>query len=130
MLSLRDFFHLSLFEPTLHQLKPEQAVCNPDEGVLPGHDKGLPPGVKPGNGEGKLTVGLSIPLVVQGNPVGALIVHSTTKPHFPPGAVALLQTFSNQLAIAIQRAGLIDSLQEKTTQLERAQKGLAQKERI
>jgi sigma-B regulation protein RsbU (phosphoserine phosphatase) len=59
-----------------------------------------------------------------------MIVHATTRSRFLPGAIALLQTFANQAAIAIQRAGLIESLQDKIDQLEVAQEGLAKKERM
>jgi sigma-B regulation protein RsbU (phosphoserine phosphatase) len=44
--------------------------------------------------------------------------------------VALLQTFTNQAAMALQRAGLVDQLQTKITQLEAAQSELARKERL
>jgi sigma-B regulation protein RsbU (phosphoserine phosphatase) len=44
--------------------------------------------------------------------------------------VALLQTFANQAAVAIQRADLIDELRAKILQLEAAQAELVQKERM
>jgi sigma-B regulation protein RsbU (phosphoserine phosphatase) len=109
---------------------PAKEICNPDARSLPVTFVGWPPGVKAGKRGETLRAGLRIPLVAQGKPVGAMIVHSTTKSRFQPGAVALLQTFANQAAIAIQRAGLIESLREKITQLEAAQEGLAQKERM
>jgi hypothetical protein len=107
-----------------------EEVCDPNAGPLPVPYSGWPPRVKPRPSDAKLKAGLRVPLVAQGDPVGAMIVHSTTKPRFQPGAVALLQTFANQAAIAIQRAGLIERLQEKIAQLEAAQEGLAQKERM
>jgi sigma-B regulation protein RsbU (phosphoserine phosphatase) len=108
-------------------------VCDPGHGLAPDRYNGWPPGVKsrhPDLEGARLRAGLRVPLVSQGDPVGAMIVHSTTKSRFQPGAVALLQTFANQAAIAIQRASLIESLQGKVAQLEAAQKGLAQKERL
>ena len=42
--------------------------------------------------------------------------------------MALLQTFANQASVAIQRAGLIDALQDKITQLKAAQVELAKKD--
>jgi sigma-B regulation protein RsbU (phosphoserine phosphatase) len=108
-------------------------ICDPSLGPAPVHYNQWPPGVKPQHADvegARLRAGLRIPLIAQGTPVGAMVVHSTTKSKFKPGAVALLQTFANQSAIAIQRAGLIENLQEKITQLEAAQEGLAQKERI
>jgi serine phosphatase RsbU (regulator of sigma subunit) len=62
--------------------------------------------------------------------IGLLLVHSTRKSTFAPGEVALLQTFANQAAMALQRAGLVQQLQSKITQLEAAQAELAHKERL
>jgi serine phosphatase RsbU (regulator of sigma subunit) len=92
-----------------------------------------PPGISPEATEGKknvLRAGLSVPLMAQDRQVGLLLVHSTRKPAFTPGEVALLQTFANQAAMALQRAGLVDQLQSKIIQLEAAQVGLAHKERL
>ena len=77
-----------------------------------------------------LRAGLRVPLVAQGELVGLMIVHTSQKPRFTPGDVALLQTFANQAAVAIQRAGLVEALQEKIAQLEAAQVELLQKERM
>jgi sigma-B regulation protein RsbU (phosphoserine phosphatase) len=110
-----------------------QKVCDPSNVSIPTRINGFPPGVQPRHPDvegAKLRAGLRVPLVAQGKPVGAMIVHATKKPRFLPGAVALLQTFANQAAIAIQRAGLIENLQEKIAQLEAAQEGLAKKERM
>jgi serine phosphatase RsbU (regulator of sigma subunit) len=93
----------------------------------------LPPGIAPDAALGKnntLRAGLSVPLMAQDRQVGLLLVHSTRKPAFTPGEVALLQTFANQAAMALQRAGLVDQLQSKITQLEAAQAELAHKERL
>jgi sigma-B regulation protein RsbU (phosphoserine phosphatase) len=78
----------------------------------------------------QLRAGLYVPLLAQGERVGFMIVHSTRKPRFEPGQVALLQTFAHQAAVAIQRAGLIDQLRAKIVQLEAAQVELAKKERF
>jgi len=93
----------------------------------------IPPGVLPeqtGSSKNKIRAGLSVPLKAQDNQIGLLLVHSTRKLSFTPGEVALLQTFANQAAMALQRAGLIDQLQSKITQLEAAQAELARKERF
>jgi sigma-B regulation protein RsbU (phosphoserine phosphatase) len=108
-------------------------VCDPGSEPTPSRYNDWPPGVKPRHPDvegARLRAGLRVPLIAQGNPVGAMLVHSTTKARFQPGAVALLQTFANQAAIAIQRADLIESLQVKLAELEAAQAGLAQKERM
>ena len=110
-----------------------QDACDPATGPAPTTFNHWPPGVKPRHPDVEgavLKAGLRIPLIAQGQPVGAMIVHTTSHSHFHPGAIALMQTFANQAAIAIQRAGLIENLQEKITQLEAAQDGLAQKERM
>ncbi len=77
-----------------------------------------------------LRAGLRVPLVAHDRPVGLMVVHTSQKAGFEPGAVALLQALGNQAALAIQRAGLIQRLQEKVTQLEAAQAALVQKERL
>jgi sigma-B regulation protein RsbU (phosphoserine phosphatase) len=110
-----------------------QDVCDPAGEPVPSPYNHWPPGVKPRypDVEGVvLKAGLRIPLIAQGRPVGAMIVHTTSHPHFHQGSIALMQTFANQAAIAIQRTGLIESLQEKINQLQAAQEGLAQKERM
>ncbi len=114
------------------QVQADQ-VCDPRQGPAPSRFNNWPPGTQsrhPDVEGARLRAGLRVPLIAQGTPVGALIVHSTTKPRFQPGAIALLQTFANQAAIAIQRTGLIEDLQDKIIQLEAAQEGLAQKERL
>jgi serine phosphatase RsbU (regulator of sigma subunit) len=59
-----------------------------------------------------------------------MIVHTTRGSPFAQGERALLQTYANQAAVAIQRAGLIESLWLKIEQLEAAQEQLAHKERL
>jgi serine phosphatase RsbU (regulator of sigma subunit) len=77
-----------------------------------------------------LRAGLRVPLAAQGERVGLMMVHTTRRAGFEPGKAALLQTFANQAALAIQRAGLIEALQEKVEQLQAAQAELVQKERL
>ena len=94
-----------------------------------------PPGVPPppyklGEMRPPIPVGLRVPLVAQDEQVGLMIVQSTQKKSFVPGEVTLLKTFANQAALAIQRAGLVDELRLKITQLEAAQVELVKKERL
>jgi len=91
---------------------------------------GYPPGVVMYKTNETLRAGLYIPLIVQNRRVGLLIVQSTEKVRFAPGELAMLQTFSQQAALALQRAGLIEQLRSKIEQLEAAQVELAQKERL
>jgi serine phosphatase RsbU (regulator of sigma subunit) len=80
--------------------------------------------------EKQILMGLRVPLVAQERQVGAMIVQCTQKDHFTPGETALLQTFANQAALAIQRAGLVEELRAKISQLEQAQADLVTKERM
>lgn len=92
-----------------------------------------PPGIQPlppEAGQPTLRAGLRLPLIAQGEPVGVMIVHTTQRNSFAPGKVALLQTFANQAALAIQRAGLVNTLQDHISQLRAAQAELVQKERL
>lgn len=89
---------------------------------------GLPPGLKVDTAS--VMAGMRVPLVSQGQHLGAIILHSTQKPSFTPGEAALLDTFAHQAAVAIQRAGLIDELRTRLRELETAQAELVQKERL
>jgi sigma-B regulation protein RsbU (phosphoserine phosphatase) len=93
----------------------------------------LPPGV-PALSEEELDnepkAGLRAALLAEGEQVGWMVLHSDRRGSFQPGEIALLQTFANQAALALQRAGLIDDLRLKIQKLEAAQESLAQKERL
>jgi sigma-B regulation protein RsbU (phosphoserine phosphatase) len=91
---------------------------------------GRPPGVVPVLDAPSPRAGLAIPLLVQERQVGLMIIQSTRKSRFRPGEAALLETLATQGAVAIQRTGLIRQLQTKIEELEAAQVGLAQKERL
>jgi serine phosphatase RsbU (regulator of sigma subunit) len=97
----------------------------------------LPPGVHSTNPKisnadlrFSLQTGLRLPLISQGELVGLMIVHSLRKKTFKPGEVALLETFANQSAMALQRAGLIEQLQRKIEELQLAQIEIQKKERL
>lgn len=98
-----------------------------------------PPGVPaPGKNqrEEPVQAGLLVPLVTHERQVGALIIQSVQRQAgrasttFPPGEVALLETLAGQAALAMQRAGLIEELRQKISQLEAAQAELVKKERL
>ena len=117
----------------IHQPLPADLLFEDEGSSEPSIFNGWPPGVprRPTDVTARaLRAGLRVPLVVQDARVGLMIVHTSQKASFAPGEVALLQTFANQAAVAIQRAGLVDALQEKIAQLEAAQAELVQKERI
>lgn len=91
----------------------------------------LPPGIPQAKrGPSAQRAGMLVPLLAENLPVGMLLVHTARKPLFTPGEIAILQTLANQAAIAIQRAGLVEQLSQKVADLETAQVGLAQKERL
>lgn len=92
-----------------------------------------PPGIPPRHPDLEgilLRSGVAVPLIAQDEQVGLMIVHSTKKNKFSPGDIALLHSFANHAALAIQRAGLVDQLRAKIAALEAAQAELAVKERL
>ncbi|MEW5988350.1 MAG: SpoIIE family protein phosphatase [Chloroflexota bacterium] len=97
--------------------------------IWPGSPPGIPFG-DPDKEGAQLWAGLLVPLVADGRPVGAMVLHKVRARRFSPGEIALLQTFANQAALAIQRAGLIEQLRDKVAILEAAQAELAQKQRL
>ena len=110
-----------------------QAAGTVQGGGVPVPFNEWPPGIAPraADVEGVyLYAGLRLPLIAQNRPVGLLVVHATRHHSFHPGDVALLHSFANQAALALQRAGLIEELRGKIAALEAAQAGLAQKERM
>ena len=80
--------------------------------------------------ENALRAGMAVSLYAQNEWLGLMILHASQKDGFLPGEVAMLQTFANQAALAIQRAGLVEQLRGKIEQLEAAQVELASKERL
>ena len=77
-----------------------------------------------------IRAGLAVSLYAENEWVGLMIVHTSRKPAFQPGETALLKTFANQAALAMQRAGLVEQLRDKVERLEVAQHELIRKERI
>jgi sigma-B regulation protein RsbU (phosphoserine phosphatase) len=92
-----------------------------------------PPGIgelRPGVRAANIRGGILLPLVKQGEPVGALIVQSGRRARFGPAEVSLLRGLASLAVVALQRAGLIEQLRQKMAALEAAHEGLAQKERM
>jgi serine phosphatase RsbU (regulator of sigma subunit) len=92
----------------------------------------LPPGVVASDdGEGYgIRAGYRLPMVAQDEPVGLMLVYTTESSRFTPGEIALLQTFANQAALAIQRAELFEQLRDQIGELETAHDELARSERM
>ncbi len=63
---------------------------------------------------------VGIPLMREGNPIGALVVGRRDPGPFPEKQVALLQTFADQAVIAIENVRLFKELEARTTQLARS----------
>jgi sigma-B regulation protein RsbU (phosphoserine phosphatase) len=117
----------------LRQRVTESELPGAKIGKEPATFSGWPPGIPqrhPDVEGAALRAGLRVPLMAHGTRVGMMIVHSTSKRTFNPGEVALLQTFANQAAVALQRAGLIQQLHEKIDALEAAQAELVEMERM
>ncbi len=106
-------------------------VLDPTFSAEPRPYNRLPPGIpKRFTGGDQPRAGLMVPLIAQNQRVGMMLVHTMSRSSFAPGAVALLQSFANQAALALQRAGLIEQLRAKIALLEAAQAELVQKERM
>ncbi len=63
---------------------------------------------------------LAIPLLREDHLIGGLTVNKKTPGEFPPAAVDLLKTFASQSAVAIQNARLFREIEDKSRQLELA----------
>ncbi len=109
----------------------EVLEANPTRGTI--SFSKYPPGIPPRHPDlegALLRAGIAVPLIAQDEPVGLMIVHSTKNAKFSPGDTALLQSFANHAAMAIQRAGLVEQLRAKIAALEAAQAELVIKERL
>jgi serine phosphatase RsbU (regulator of sigma subunit) len=115
----------------LHRTMTPEEVFPPDLAAEPVPFHHLPPGIPTRLIDPQSPrIGLAVPLIAQEVRVGLMIIHTGSKLRFQPGEVALLKTFANQVALALQRTGLIEQLRTKIEQLEAAQVELAQKERM
>jgi GAF domain-containing protein/CheY-like chemotaxis protein len=61
---------------------------------------------------------LGIPLLREGHLIGTLTVTRRTPGEFPPSVIDLLRTFASQSALAIQNARLFREIEDKSRQLE------------
>jgi GAF domain-containing protein len=63
---------------------------------------------------------LAVPLLREGRLMGGLTIYRRTAGSFPPEVVNLLQTFATQSVLAIQNARLFREIEEKSRQIEAA----------
>src|SRR6266542_3685180 len=68
----------------------------------------------------RIRTALAIPLLREGVPVGAIMIRRTEVRQFTDKQIALLKTFADQAAIAIENVRLFNEIQEKSKQLEAA----------
>jgi GAF domain-containing protein/CheY-like chemotaxis protein len=61
---------------------------------------------------------LSVPLLREDHLIGGLTVNKKTPGEFPPEVIGLLKTFATQSAVAIQNARLFREIEDKSRQLE------------
>ncbi len=61
---------------------------------------------------------LSVPMLLEGKPIGSITVTGAEAGAFTPRQIELLQTFAEQAVIAIQNAHLFREIQEKSVELE------------
>jgi signal transduction histidine kinase len=61
---------------------------------------------------------LSVPMLRDGQPIGTITVGAARAVPFPDKQVALLQTFADQAVIAVENVRLFTEIQDKTEQLE------------
>ena len=60
---------------------------------------------------------MAVPLLHEGNPIGAIAVTRANAGSFPAQQVALLQAFADQAVIAIRNVRLFDEVQARTEEL-------------
>jgi signal transduction histidine kinase len=63
---------------------------------------------------------LSIPMLHDGAPIGAVTVYRNVGGHFPQEKITLLRTFADQAVIAIENVRLFNELEARTAQLTRS----------
>jgi signal transduction histidine kinase len=68
----------------------------------------------------RIRTALAIPLLREGVPVGAMMIRRTEVRPFTDKQIALLKTFADQAVIAIENVRLFNEIQEKSKQLEAA----------
>ena len=63
---------------------------------------------------------VGVPMLMGGQPIGAIVVSRTRAGYFPARQIQLLETFADQAVIAIKNVGLFDEVQARTRELSRS----------
>ncbi|MFL5348625.1 MAG: ATP-binding protein [Hyalangium sp.] len=78
-----------------------------------------------------ITAGLALPLVVRDRAIGVAIIIETREPRrFTESEVERASAITNQLALALEQARLIEDLKQRNAELARTQEQLVQRERL
>jgi signal transduction histidine kinase/putative methionine-R-sulfoxide reductase with GAF domain len=85
-------------------------------------DESVPPGTREGTRLVGTRAAIFAPMVWEGKAIGAIAVCRVTAGPFSEKEIALLKTFTDQAVIAIQNARLFREIQDKSAQLEVANK--------
>src|SRR5580700_6751263 len=92
-------------------------------------DSQYPVGSRLVKGQGWHTT-LATPLLREGTPIGTILVRRTEVRPFSAKQIALLETFADQAAIAIENVRLFEAEKQRTLALARSEMHLAQAQRL
>jgi GAF domain-containing protein/CheY-like chemotaxis protein len=110
--------------PAGHQGATARAVLTRAIAYIPDADQDVDYGL-PALSQGlSLRCILSVPMIRDGSPIGAITVFGVRPAMFTPTQIAMMQTFADQAVIAIENARLFSELEARTTELGRSVKEL------
>ncbi|HEY3555168.1 MAG TPA: GAF domain-containing sensor histidine kinase, partial [Casimicrobiaceae bacterium] len=86
------------------------------------NDPNVPPGMRRGAAVSNVRAAMTAPMLWEGKGLGAIVVGRAHAGAFSGKEIALLKTFADQAVIAIQNARLFHEIEDKSRQLEIANK--------